>query len=260
MTGMVAASGDAGVIAAANAAGANQDLRIEVDSTGKASVKSMDDLISANKRVGDSARSAISGYRELGDAVRREAKSSIEAWNEMMDARSKAEKENKTQRVGADFTTYNVSDIQSKLSGMGYDEAEAAKIAKNILNQGLEIDKNKARDARARGDEYTAKAFEKLLNNGQTSAFGTKKVEELLARYMSGQGSAKTETKSAAVNALAPEVNVAVPTATVEQPSAKTVTYNLSIGGKTVEVSGDESSQVDMNAFMSELERLKKGM
>jgi len=260
MTGMVAASGDAGVIAAANAAGANQDLRIEVDSTGKASVKSMDDLISANKRVGDSARSAISGYRELGDAVRQEAKSSIEAWNEMMDARSKAEKENKTQRVGADFTTYNVSDIQSKLSGMGYDEAEAAKIAKNILNQGLEIDKNKARDARARGDEYTAKAFEKLLNNGQTSAFGTQKVNELLARYMSGQGSATAGTKSAAVNALAPEVNVAVPTATVEQPSAKTVTYNLSLGGKTVTLTGEESTQVDMNAFMTELERLKKGM
>lgn len=255
-----ALSGDQAEVSAINAAGAGRNLQVQIDETGKASVKSMNDLTTANERVGDSARSAISGYRELGDAVRQEAKSSIEAWNEMMDARSKAEKENKTQRVGADFTTYNVSDIQSKLSGMGYDEAEAAKIAKNILNQGLEIDKNKARDARARGDEYTAKAFEKLLNNGQTSAFGTKKVEELLARYMSGQGSATAGTKSAAVNALAPEVNVAVPTATVEQPSAKTVTYNLSIGGKTVEVSGDESSQVDMNAFMSELERLKKGM
>ena len=113
---------------------------------------------------------------------------------------------------------------------------------------------------RPRGDEYTAKAFEKLLNNGQTSAFGTQKVNELLARYMSGQGSATAGTKSAAVNALAPEVNVAVPTTNVEQPSTKTVNYNLSIGGKTVEVSGDESSQVDMNAFMNELERLKKGM
>jgi tape measure domain-containing protein len=255
-----ALSGDQAEISAINAAGAGRNLQVQIDETGKASVSAMNDLTSANERVGDSARSAISGYRELGDAVRQEAKSSIEAWNEMMDARSKAEKENKTQRVGADFTTYNVSDIQSKLSGMGYDEAEAAKIAKNILNQGLEIDKNKARDARARGDEYTAKAFEKLLNNGQTSAFGTQKVNELLVRYMAGQGSATAGTKSTVVNALAPEVNVAVPTATVEQPSAKTVTYNLSIGGKTVEVSGDESSQVDMNAFMSELERLKKGM
>lgn len=260
MADKIYASGDAAKIAWYEGQLAANGLASSVDDAGRKSVSAMSSLEDANKRVGDSARSAISGYRELGDAVRQEAKSSIEAWNEMMDARSKAEKENKTQRVGADFTTYNVSDIQSKLSGMGYDEAEAAKIAKNILNQGLEIDKNKARDARARGDEYTAKAFEKLLNNGQTSAFGTQKVNELLVRYMAGQGSATAGTKSTVVNALAPEVNVAVPTATVEQPSAKTVTYNLSIGGKTVEVSGDESSQVDMNAFMSELERFKKGM
>ncbi len=260
MTGIVAASGDAGVIAAANAAGANQDLRIEVDSTGKASVKSMDDLTSANKRVGDSARSAISGYRELGDAARQEAKSSIEAWNEMMDARSKAEKENKEQRVGADFTTYNLMDIQSKLTSMGFDDAEAAKLAKNILNKGLEVDRGKAMDARARGDEYTAKAFEKLLNNGQTSAFGTKKVEELLARYMAGQGSAKSGTKSAAVNALAPEVNVAVPTATVEQAKERVVQNNITINGRTISVPVTESNQGNFDEFLSELEQLKRAM
>lgn len=263
MTGMVAASGDAGVIAAANAAGANQDLRIEVDSTGKASVKSMDDLISANKRVGDSARSAISGYRELGDAVRQEAKSSIEAWNEMMDARSKAEKENKTQRVGADFTTYNVMDIQSKLSGMGYNEAEAAKIAKNILNQALEIDKDKAMKARLEGGiygEYNAKAFEKLIAQGQTSAFGTQKVNELLARYMAGQGSAKTGTRSADVNALAPEVNVAVPTTNVEQSKDRVIQNNITINGKTISVPVTESSQGSFDEFLSELEQLKRAM
>ncbi|MGQ9372678.1 tape measure protein [Acinetobacter tandoii] len=236
------------------------DMKVEVDSTGKASVSAMNDLTSANDRVGDSARLAISGYRELGDAARQEAKSSIEAWNEMMDARSKAEKENKTQRVGADFTTYNVSDIQSKLSGMGYDEAEAAKIAKNILNQGLEIDKNKARDARARGDEYTAKAFEKLLNNGQTSAFGTQKVNELLARYMSGQGSATAGTKSSAINALAPEVNVAVPTTNVEQSKERVVQNNITINGKTISVPVTESSQGSFDEFLSELEQLKRAM
>ncbi|MCJ8161861.1 tape measure protein [Acinetobacter zhairhuonensis] len=255
------ASCDQVTISAAKAKAAQSGLNVEVDETGNVVVQTYEEMNRAvDRHAQHVSGNAVNAYREMGRAIREEAKSSIEAWNEMMDARSKAAKENKTQRVGADFTTYNVMDIQSKLSGMGYDEAEAAKIAKNILNQGLEIDKNLARDARARGDEYTAKAFEKLLNNGQTSAFGTQKVNELLARYMAGQGSAKSGTKSTSVNALAPEVNVAVPTATVEQPSAKTVTYNLSLGGKTVEVSGDESSQVDMNAFMSELERLKKGM
>lgn len=260
MADKIYASGDAAKIAWYEGQFAANGLASSVDDAGRKSVSAMSSLEDANKRVRDSARSAISGYRELGDAVRQEAKSSIEAWNEMMDARSKAEKENKTQRVGADFTTYNVSDIQSKLSGMGYDEAEAAKIAKNILNQGLEIDKNKARDARARGDEYTAKAFEKLLNNGQTSAFGTQKVNELLARYMSGQGSATAGTKSAAVNALAPEVNVAVPTTNVEQSKERVVQNNITINGKTISVPVGESSQGSFDEFLSELEQLKRAM
>lgn len=264
MADKIYASGDAAKIAWYEGQLASNGLASSVNSTGQQVVQAYDQMSQAAERHASKVSSNVTNaYREMGRAIREEAKSSIEAWNEMMDARSKAEKENKTQRVGADFTTYNVSDIQSKLTSMGYDEAEAAKLAKNILNQGLEVDKNKAREARDTGGifgDYNAAAFEKLIAQGQTSAFGTQKVNELLARYMSGQGSATAGTRSAAVNALAPEVNVAVPTSTVEQPSAKTVTYNLSIGGKTVEVSGDESSQVDMNAFMNELERLKKGM
>ncbi|KJV38344.1 tail tape measure protein, partial [Acinetobacter indicus] len=50
-----ALSGDKAVIASANAAGAGRDLRVEMDETGKASVKAMDDLTEANHRVRDSA-------------------------------------------------------------------------------------------------------------------------------------------------------------------------------------------------------------
>lgn len=255
------ASGDQVTIAAAKAKAAQSGLIVEVDETGNVTVQTYDEMDRAVENHAQRVSGgAISAYREMGRVIREEAKSSIEAWNEMMDARSKAEKANKTQRVGADFTTYNVSDIQSKLSGIGYDEAEAAKIAKNILNQGLEIDKNKARDARARGDEYTAKAFEKLLNNGQTSAFGTQKVNELLARYMSGQGSATAGTKSSAVNALAPEVNVAVPTTNIEQSKERVVQNNITINGKTISVPVTESSQGSFDEFLSELEQLKRAM
>lgn len=263
MADKIYASGDAAKIAWYEGQLAANGLASSVDDAGRKSVSAMSSLEDANNRVGDSARSAISGYRELGDAVRQEAKSSIEAWNEMMDARSKAEKENRTQRVGADFTTYNVSDIQSKLSGMGYDEAEAAKIAKNILNQALEIDKDKAMKARLEGGiygEYNAKAFEKLIAQGQTSAFGTQKVNELLARYMAGQGSAKTGTRSADVNALAPEVNVAVPTTNVEQSKDRVIQNNITINGKTISVPVTESSQGSFDEFLSELEQLKRAM
>lgn len=258
------ASGDQVTISAAKAKAAQSGLNVEVDETGNVVVQTYDEMNRAveshSQRV---SGSAISAYREMGRAIREEAKSSIEAWNEMMDARSKAEKENKTQRIGADFTTYNISDIQSKLTGMGYDDAEAAKLAKNILNQGLEIDKNKAREARNTGGiygEYNAKAFEKLIAQGQTSAFGTKKVEELLARYMSGQGSATAGTKSAAVNALAPEVNVAVPTVTVDQSKERVVQNNITINGRTISVPVTESNQGNFDEFLSELEQLKRAM
>ncbi|MFH7767777.1 tape measure protein, partial [Acinetobacter sp. BSP-28] len=71
----VAASGDVGVIAAANTAGANRDLRIEIDTTGKASVKSMDEWSKANDRVRDSAHGIGDGYRQAGQVAREEAQS-----------------------------------------------------------------------------------------------------------------------------------------------------------------------------------------
>lgn len=255
-----ALSGDQAVIASTNAAGAGRDLRVEIDETGKASVKAMDDLTEANHRVRESARSIGDGYREVGQIAREEAKSSIEAWNEMMDARSKAEKENKTQRVGASFTTYNVMDVQSKLSDMGYNEAEAAKIAKQILNQGLEIDRSKAMEARTRGDEYTAKAFEKLLNNGQTSAFGTQKVNELLARHMAGQGSAKIGIKSASLNALVPSIPEPKIRDLQNDTPSKNVRFEFVSGGKRVEMLGSQEDVDTMESILREFEMLKKAM
>src|SRR5690606_32541435 len=59
----VALSGDAGVIAAFNAADATQKLKVEINDTGIAAVKSMDEWEKSNHRVRDSARGIGDGFR-----------------------------------------------------------------------------------------------------------------------------------------------------------------------------------------------------
>ncbi|MFH7767768.1 tape measure protein, partial [Acinetobacter sp. BSP-28] len=70
-----AASGDAGVIASTNAANAGRNLEVQIDATGKASVKSMDEWSKANDRVRDSAHGIGDGYRQAGQVAREEAQS-----------------------------------------------------------------------------------------------------------------------------------------------------------------------------------------
>ncbi|WP_249451942.1 tape measure protein, partial [Acinetobacter indicus] len=86
----VIATGDKSQIASVQAKAASLGLRVEIDETGKASVKAMDELTEANHRVRDSARRIGDGYREAGQIAREEALSSTEAWNNAVKAASEA--------------------------------------------------------------------------------------------------------------------------------------------------------------------------
>ncbi|MFW1807583.1 tape measure protein [Acinetobacter ursingii] len=258
------ASGDQATIAAAKAKAASLGLNVTIDDTGKATVQTYDEMNrAADKHANKVSNDVIRAYREMGQVAREEAKDTITAWNDAMAAKSKADAENKTQRIGKEFTTYNLSDVQSKLTSMGYDEAEAAKLAKSIFAQATSVDKSKAMEARQSGGiygDYYAKAYEDLINQGQTSIFGTQKIEALLAKAMTDTLTASVKNKAVDVNKLAPSVDIPTPKTDVNETPKKSVTYNLNLNGKQVTVTGDESSQVDMNAFMSELERYAKGM
>lgn len=258
------AAGDKSEIAIAKAKAASLGLNVTIDDTGKATVQTYDEMNrAADKHAIKVSNDVTRAYREMGQVAREEAKDTITAWNDAMAAKSKADAENKTQRIGKDFTTYNLSDVQSKLTSMGYDEAEAAKLAKSIFAQATSVDKSKAMEARQSGGiygDYYAKAYEDLINKGQTSIFGTQKIEALLAKAMTDTLTASVKNKSVDVNKLAPNVDISTPKTYVNETPKKDITYNLNLNGKQVTVTGDESSQMDMNAFMSELERYAKGM
>ncbi|RKG46176.1 tape measure domain-containing protein, partial [Acinetobacter cumulans] len=76
-----AASGDAGRIAAVNAMNAGRNLEVQIDETGKASVKSMSDLEQSVHRVRNATSGAEGGFRSLSQTARDEADSVKTAWD-----------------------------------------------------------------------------------------------------------------------------------------------------------------------------------
>ncbi|WP_023270651.1 tape measure protein [Acinetobacter gyllenbergii] len=126
-----AASGDQAAIATANAAGAGRNLQIQMDETGKASVKSMDELSKSVARVGDTARgSASQGFRDLGRVAREEAQSTADSWEAAMAKIS----DERTQRwnglteasnaAGADISSM-ANDFYKNLIATGMSESMA---------------------------------------------------------------------------------------------------------------------------------------
>jgi hypothetical protein len=125
-----AASGDAGVIAATNAANAGRNLEIQIDDTGVAAIKSMDEWAKSNDRVKDSARGIGDGYRHAGQIAREEAKSSTEAWADALKAtqgKMEASKTGKTAKYGL-----SVEEIEQRLKDIGY-EGDAKQKAQELF-------------------------------------------------------------------------------------------------------------------------------
>src|SRR5690606_20965342 len=186
-----AASGDAGRIAAVNAMNAGRNLEIQIDDTGIAAVKSMDEWEKANHRVRDSAHRIGDGYRHAGQIAREEAKSSTEAWADAVNkAKGDFNKEMKRQGDALSkgiygYNSYTRDEVLSELKSKGYSDKDAKKLAGNIWSQAMEAD----RDAKAQGlgkdGNPAMKAlinaeFDRAAANGLTTQHGTNKINELL--------------------------------------------------------------------------------
>jgi tape measure domain-containing protein len=269
----VAASGDVGVIAAANAAGANQNLRVEIDATGKASVKSMDELTNANERVRNSAERIGDGYRSAGQVAREEAKSSTEAWRDAVAASSKQfdeemKRQSKSLSEGIyNYNSYSKADVLSQLKSKGYSDKEAQKLAGDIWSQGLAADRSAKEDGMTKGGNTAMHAlisqeFDNAASKGLTTQWGTNKINELL-RQLDNNSLVSTgqsvKAPSVDINSLAPNVNLAAPsTADNINSSGKTVIYQIQFGGQTLELSGTPNQESLMNQLVNQLKTQAK--
>ena len=129
------ASGNASTIASANSKAASLGLQVQIDATGKASVKSMGELSNSVENVGRTASgSAAQGFRELGRVAKQEAKDVAETWEQTrarIDAERKAQSAQTAKNLGNALTdnATMAQDFYNQLiaGGMKQGEAEALK-------------------------------------------------------------------------------------------------------------------------------------
>jgi len=255
-----AASGDAGVIAATNAANAGRNLEIQIDETGVAAVKSMDEWEKSNHRVKDSARAIGDGYRHAGQIAREEAKSSTEAWAEAVDAASaefdKAMKQ-QSKALGSldDYDSYSKSDVVSMLKSKGYDDKQAQKLAGDIWSKAMAADRDAKMESYGRGggamSTLVRGMFDQAAAKGVTTQNGTNKINELLRSIN------VASTGSSSLNDYAPSIP-SVPSTKDYGKGGDSVNYNIQFGGQTLSLTGDASQKDVMTNLVNQLKGIAK--
>ncbi|WP_284888286.1 tape measure protein [Acinetobacter variabilis] len=250
-----AASGDAGRIAAVNAMNAGRNLEVQIDDTGKAVVKTMDDWSKSNDRVRDSARGIADGYRYAGQVGREEAKTTSEAWADAVDkAKSDFDKAMKQQSkaLGSldDYDSYTKNDVISMLKSQGYDDKDAKKLAGDIWSKAMAAD----RDAKMASygnsgvgglDTLMRQMFDEAAAKGITTQHGTNKINELMRSIN------VASTGSSTLNDYAPSTP-SVSSGNLGK-GGDNVNLNINFGGKTLSLTGKAEDKPIMEQFINQL-------
>ncbi|WP_180167856.1 tape measure protein [Acinetobacter sp. YH12035] len=256
-----AASGDAGRIAAVNAMNAGRNLEVQIDDTGKAVVKTMDDWSKSNDRVRDSARGIADGYRYAGQVGREEAKTTSEAWADAVDkAKSDFDKAMKQQSkaLGSldDYDSYSKSDVVSMLKSKGYDDKQAQKLAGDIWSKAMAAD----RDAKMASygnsgvgglDTLMRQMYDDAAAKGITTQHGTNKINELMRSIN------VASTGSSSLSDYAPSIP-SVPSTKDYGKGGDSVNYNIQFGGQTLSLTGDASQKDVMTNLVNQLKGIAK--
>lgn len=269
------ASGDATRISAANSVSASLGLKVQVDETGKASVKSMDDLSDAVDRVGQTASGpAADGFRELGRVARDEARSAADEWEAAMAkvasdrkafaAETKARGEALSKAV-YEYDSYTRAQLEDKIRSMGYSEDKVKELANSIWSQGMSADSRAASNNSVQGvngvvDAMSKAEFDKARKEGKTTQWGTNKINELLNNIGTSTASTSTSVSSPniASNSISPPQIQSPQMPTDLGSSSPTVNYQFNLAGKQFNLNGPASEQSNINALLSELEQLSR--
>ncbi len=260
------ATGDKAQIAAVQAKAASQGLRVEIDETGKASVKAMDDLTKANHRVRESARSIGDGYREASKIAREEANAAQIAWNKAsQEAAKKWDAEMKRQSKGlsaaiSGYQSMSKNDVISQIKSMGYSEDQAKKLAGSIWSQAMETDRDAKFAAYGKGGNLAMnKLIEQEFNNaaakGLTTQHGTNKINELLRNL-----DVRSTGSVPKVNDYAPSISEPKVRDLQNDAPTKNVRFEFVSGGKRLEMYGSQEDGDTMESILREFEMLKKAM
>ena len=244
----VALSGDAGVIAAFNAADATQKLKVQIDDTGKASVEAGDkanDSLHSMRQSTDQVRDGVKGIEGSVHSATRAidgAKSSTEAWADALKAtqgKMEASKTGKTAKYGL-----SVEEIEQKLKDIGY-EGNAKQKAQELFKAAEPVAGGYYKSA---SNEWVKKNYgvsaydnQKALGNGM---YVLEQIEKL-SQYVG-------KNSSSSLNNYAPSIPSAPSVRDMGQPS-KEVTYNFDFNGKQMKFSGPAGQESLMNELVNQL-------
>ncbi|WP_212388510.1 tape measure protein [Acinetobacter junii] len=250
------ASGDAASIASANSKAASLGLQVQVDETGKASVKSMNELSNSVENVGRTARgSAANGFRELGRVAKQEAEEVAETWE---DAMAKVDAARKAKDAS---NNKGLSELQGGIDQMARDYYD------RLVAAGM--DQSRARDLADKARYSLAVETTTSLKGGTTQNMNTTKQEmEKTLAYWENRNSSKSGSGSVSTGNNSPSIQVpSIQAPSIESPkmpntsditTPKTQIYKFEFNGSEIEFQGDTSQQDLVNDFFSQLEQAKK--
>lgn len=177
--------------------------------------------------------------------------------------RAVQEKENHLQ-------VYSLQDVIGKLTSMGYEQEDALKYANNIMLKAKQIDQAQVMNYRNSGNKANAEAYETLIAQGRTSIFGSNEIDRLLLNYSNRTaiGSTSSGSSSSTGNNQQSSINTQQTSSVSQQLNSSSVNTNQSVvrtvkfvfisGNRTVELTGSEDSEKNLETMLRELEILKK--
>ncbi|TCB71767.1 tape measure domain-containing protein [Acinetobacter sp. ANC 4216] len=235
------------------------DLKIEVDATGKASIKSMSDLEASINRTGDSFKNIENGARSAGNVMREEAESAGDAWRAAVEKANqdfKAEMKAQGEALSSmyDYQSYSKADVLSQLKSKGYSDKEAQKLAGDIWAQGMAADRDAKYSSLGRSGPLTAlinAEFDKAASKGLTTQNGTNKINELLRSIN------MASTGSSNLNDYVPSIP-SVSNAASNINSSPTTIIRFESNGQQVEAQVDANQVDPLVAMLEKLKVIKK--
>ena len=249
------ASGNASTIASANSKAASLGLQVQIDATGKASVKSMDELSNSVENVGRTASGvAAQGFRELGRVAKQEAEDVAETWEQAM---ARIDKERKAQAAETAKGLGQLADGQNQMAQNFYDQLIAGGMekgrAEELKNEAITRMNNQLRTALNGGS--ASGAFDAKIGRNESQAW----MQEILDGLDSKGSIGSPSPKISAPNIEAPSIQqIKMPNIDIGSP--KNVRIELVNGNNSTTVYGDEQEADFTEKFFRELEQAKKRM
>lgn len=252
MLNAVIATGDKAEIAATQAKAASLGLKVEIDSAGKATVKSMNDAEDAIHRVRNATGNAGDGFDDLGRRGVRAGNDTTEAWEEARKATEAAMASQGKMKASKTGTTakhgLSVEEIEQRLKDIGY-EGDTKQKAKELFQDAEPVAGGYYKSA---SNEWVKRKYGTTAYDNQKALGNAMYVMEQIERLEQYVGKNGRSIGSSNLNDYAPSTPSSPSTSNL-QGGGKTVNYQIQFDGKTLDFSGTAEQESLMNQLVNQL-------